>query len=130
MALENLERTPPIWIFDLDGTLYPKSNGYEEACKRRIFDFMVETLGFDSVQSAQCLWSRYYAVHNQTLKSLRAAGYTDFEADAYWKFFRGDASQYLKPNPRVRNFLSSLCGKKYGMFHEYFYMFSLFNAPD
>ena len=43
-------------VFDLDGTLYAIENGYEHACRDRVFEFMVQKLGVASVAAAKELW--------------------------------------------------------------------------
>ena len=112
-AHRDVERAP-VWIFDLDGTLYPKSTGYEDACFERIFEFMVRELGYESTSNARSVWHELHAAHHQTLKGLRAAGHTDFSSESFWEFFRGDPAEYVRPNAKVSKFVQSLCGRKYG----------------
>ena len=59
-AHRDVERAP-VWIFDLDGTLYPKSTGYEDACFDRIFEFMVRELGYESTSNARSVWRELHA---------------------------------------------------------------------
>ena len=111
---------PPIvavdtFIFDLDGTLYPITNGYERACRERVFAFMRERVGgFASDAHARDVWWRAFQVYNQTLRSLRALGYDGFDAEEYWAYTRGDAREYLTPSAATKAFVDGLRGKKYG----------------
>ena len=41
---------------DLDGTLYAIENGYEDACRARVFQFMVDELGFADADAAKAAW--------------------------------------------------------------------------
>jgi len=61
-------------VFDLDGTLYAIENGYEHACRDRVFEFMVQKLGVASVGAAKELWWEHFQVYNQTYRSLRWGG--------------------------------------------------------
>lgn len=88
-------------VYDLDGTLYPIASGYEAACRERVFEYMVSRLGCASRASAERLWREHFAVHNQTLKSLRAAGFV-VDADEYWTYSRGDPREYLSTSSATR----------------------------
>jgi len=103
------------FIFDLDGTLYPITNGYEHACRARVFSFMVNRIGgFASESHAKDVWWSAFQRYNQTLRSLRALGYDAFDAEEYWAYTRGDAREFLKPNAETRAFVEALRGKKFG----------------
>ena len=79
-------------LFDLDGCLYPIENGYEHACRARVFEFMVSQLGYETIDKAKTIWKREFTKHNQTLKSLRELGHVSFKKETYWEFTRGDCS--------------------------------------
>ena len=59
-------------LFDLDGTLYPIENGYEKAVRDRVFEFMVDELKVESIESAKEQWWTHFKAYNQTLRALRA----------------------------------------------------------
>ena len=103
------------YAFDLDGTLYPISNGYEDACRARVFEFMTRACaGVRDVAHAREIWRRGFEKYNQTLRTLRAAGYETFEDEEYWAQTRGDARTHLTPNAETRAFVAGLRGRKYG----------------
>jgi putative hydrolase of the HAD superfamily len=52
-------------LFDLDGTLYPAENGYQDHCHNRIFNFMQERLGVESLEKAKSLWWDMFQKYNQ-----------------------------------------------------------------
>ena len=96
---------------DLDGTLYAIENGYELACRERLFEFMVERLGLPSKDAARELWRPHFATHNQSLKALRAAGFV-VDSDEYWAYTRGDASTHLGANDDAIAFFESLMTRR------------------
>ncbi len=105
--------TPLVYVFDLDGTLYPVSNGYEAACKERVFNYMVDTLRCaPTILDAKQLWLKGFEKYHQSLKTLRALG-ASFNEDEYWRFIRGDCSAVLTPSKETREFIRRLPGKKY-----------------
>ena len=99
------------YVFDLDGTLYAIANGYEAACRRRVYEFMAtRCAGVDDVAEARVVWEKWFKRYNQTLRALRhGAGY-EFDAAEYWRFTRGDAREHLAPSADVRAFVESLPG--------------------
>ena len=83
---------------DLDGTLYAIENGYEDACRARVFQFMVDELGFESVDAARSAWRPQFAKYNQTLRALRAGLGRVFDEEKYWRVTRGDPREFLQTN--------------------------------
>jgi putative hydrolase of the HAD superfamily len=84
---------------DLDGTLYAIENGYEKACRDRVFDFMVAELGVaPDAASAEAMWRKEFQIHNQTLRALRHGLGIEVDAAKYWAFTRGDPGELLRPN--------------------------------
>ena len=83
---------------DLDGTLYAIENGYERACRARVFQFMVDELGFESVDAARDAWRPQFAKYNQTLRALHAGLGRTFDEEKYWRVTRGDPREFLKAN--------------------------------
>jgi phosphoglycolate phosphatase-like HAD superfamily hydrolase len=94
-------------LFDLDGCLYPIGNGLEEHVRERIFSFMVERLSVADAALAKAVWSVAFKRYNQSLRGLRACGYT-LDADEYWRHIRGDSTRFLTPCPQVSALLRSL----------------------
>ena len=90
---------------DLDGTLYAIENGYEDACRARVFSFMVDELGFENADAAQNAWCPQFAKYNQTLRALRAGLGLEFDTETYWTRTRGDPRAFLTPNAEAREAL-------------------------
>jgi pyrimidine 5'-nucleotidase len=98
-------------VFDLDGTLYAIANGYEAACRRRVFDYMVRTCpNVATVDDAREIWARWFKKYNQTLRALRRGAGYEIDEDEYWRVTRGDAREHLAPSEDVRAFVESLPG--------------------
>lgn len=95
------------YVFDLDGTLYDIENGYERRCRARVYEYMRDALGCESVARAEEIWREHFPKHNQTLRALRRAGY-DVDADAYWARTRGDPSEFLNPRAETRAMLDAI----------------------
>jgi putative hydrolase of the HAD superfamily len=89
----------------LDGTLYAIENGYEDACRARVFSFMVDELGFENANAAKNAWRPQFAKYNQTLKALRAGLGLEFDTETYWTRTRGDPRAFLTPNAEARESL-------------------------
>ena len=99
------------YVFDLDGTLYAIANGYEAACRRRVYEFMAtRCAGVDDVAEARVVWEKWFKRYNQTLRALRSGAGYEFDAAEYWRFTRGDAREHLAPSADVRAFVESLPG--------------------
>lgn len=94
-------------LFDLDGCLYDMANGLEELVRCRIWEFMVARLGVADLGLAQQLWTVAFRRYNQSLRGLRAAGYT-FDTDEYWRFIRGDTARLLTPRPETTALVAAL----------------------
>ena len=105
---QNTTKKVKFALFDLDGCLYPIENGYEHACRARVFEFMVSQLGYETIDKAKTIWKREFTKHNQTLKSLRELGHVRFKKETYWEFTRGDCSQHLEPDEQVRECLRKM----------------------
>lgn len=98
-------------LMDLDGTLYPIENGYEDHVRQNIFKFMHERLGVPQDQ-CKAVWRPLFAQTNQSLKGLRVGGYK-FDKDEYWDFIRSGREAFLKPDAKVRECLLALPQKKW-----------------
>ncbi|KAI9033235.1 HAD-like domain-containing protein [Hyaloraphidium curvatum] len=115
-----------ILLFDLDGTLYHHSTGYEAFVLRRIYDFMVERLGVER-ERVVAEQQRLFSIFGQTQRGLRSPvsagglGRTDFDLQEYWDFIRGtpeEQARFLKRDPGVEKLLRSLreAGSTRGMY--------------
>ena len=101
-------------VFDLDGTLYPIENGYEHACRRRVFEYMASGAcpGITDEVQAKEIWSEAFAKYNQTLRSLRAIGYDGFDEEEYWAYTRGDPRTHLREDGETKAMVEALRGRK------------------
>jgi len=99
-------------LFDLDGTLYPIENGYEEKVRERVFEFMVDELKVSSIEQAKEMWWEHFKVYNQTLRSLRQGMGFEFDREKYWSHVRGDPADFLDANFDALEMLRSFPGCK------------------
>ena len=100
-----------VLLFDLDGTLYDQSNGYEANIHNNIFEFMAQAKGgkFDAistVEEAKSVWKPIFEKYNLTKRGLLGEGY-EFDGVEYDKFVRRGASKFIQPDPELRKFLIS-----------------------
>ena len=82
--------TADLLLFDLDGTLYDQSCGYEDEVHSNIYNFMAESKGgkFDeisSVEDAEIVWQPIFDKYNLTKRGLLWEGYIfdSFEYDTF-----------------------------------------------
>lgn len=99
-------------LFDLDGTLYPIENGYEKAVRDRVFEFMVDELKVESIESAKEQWWTHFKAYNQTLRALRQGMGFDFDREKYWSHIRGDPADFLEANFDALEMLRAFPGMK------------------
>ena len=79
-------------VFDLDGVLYPASNGYLEKVRNNQRNYLIEKHGV-SEEEARKIRKEAFAKHNQTLKGLRSLGF-DVDHDEFTCLL------YTSPSPR------------------------------
>ena len=99
-------------MFDLDGTLYAIANGYEAACRRRVYEFMAtRCAGVDDVAHARVVWEKWFKRYNQTLRALRSgAGYEFDDGGVLAIHARRRARAPRAERRDVRAFVESLPG--------------------
>ena len=107
----NLDSTVDVLLFDLDGTLYDHSCGYEKEIHANIFKFMVETTGgkFDEIKTidqAKIIWQPIFDKYNLTKRGLLGEGYV-FDSKYYDLFVRKGAEKYFSTDEEIRMFLES-----------------------
>ncbi|CAE7641476.1 CIPK15 [Symbiodinium sp. CCMP2456] len=103
-------------LFDLDDTLYPVSTGFsdhrngEVVCK-----FMVDYLGFDSMQSAKALRDEYFQRYHSTMKGLNVAMEEGrlpkpFQQEDLGQFWADhcDFARFIHPDPEQFQVIHSL----------------------
>ena len=99
-------------LFDLDGTLYDQSCGYEHHIHNNIFRYMVEKTGskFDSIttiEEAKTAWQPIFDKYNLTKRGLLGEGY-EFDGAAYDRYIRRGAENFIRKDPELREFLEAL----------------------
>jgi pyrimidine 5'-nucleotidase len=103
-------------LFDLDGTLYDQSNGYEDNVHGNIFKYMVQAKGgkFDqisTIEEAKMKWHPIFEKYNLTKRGLLGEGYV-FDNVEYDRFIRQGAKKFITKDPELRIFLESLPQRK------------------
>ena len=102
-------------VFDLDGVLYPASNGYLENVRDNQRKFLTEKFNL-SLEDARRVRKEAFEKHNQTLKGLRSLGYA-VEHDEFTEYVRKGYDEYLSCDLRVNKTLERLklaCSRRKG----------------
>lgn len=93
-------------FFDLDDTLYPHSTGLWPAIKGRMNLYMTERLGLPE-SDVPFLREQYFKMYGTTLRGLEERHNVD--KDDFLSFVHDlPIQEYLKPDPIVRDVISSL----------------------
>jgi putative hydrolase of the HAD superfamily len=99
-----------VLLFDLDGTLYPTSNGYVTHVRKNLYEYMEKTL---QIPEAEKAWLPLFQKYNQTLRGLKCSGY-DVNVDEYWATTRKGAEGFIAAAPaELVELLRVLPQKKY-----------------
>lgn len=102
-------------VFDLDGVLYPASNGYLENVRGNQRKILTEKFSL-SLEDARRVRKEAFEKHNQTLKGLRSLGFA-VEHDEFTEYVRKGYDEYLSCDLRVNKTLERLkmaCSKRKG----------------
>ena len=103
------------FVFDLDGVLYPASNGYLENVRDNQRKFLTEKFNL-SLEDARRVRKEAFEKHNQTLKGLRSLGF-EVKHDEFTEYVRKGYDEYLSCDLRVNKTLERLklaCSKRKG----------------
>lgn len=93
-------------FFDLDDTLYSRTNGLWEAIRGRMNDYLVDPLGF-SPDETQDIALSYYQIYGTTLRGLQLNHNVD--ADEYLAYVHDlPIEEYISPDVELQKMLSSL----------------------
>jgi putative hydrolase of the HAD superfamily len=99
----------PLFIFDLDNTLYPPEVTLWRIVDARIEEYVRRKLGTDS-ETARGLRKEYLAEFGTTLRGLMR--YHDVSPDDYLEFVHDvPIPEIVPPRPELREMLSSLPGR-------------------
>ena len=99
-------------LFDLDGTLYPVSNGYVSHIRRNLFEFMYEKNFVARSESAESVWKPLFQKFNQSRRGLKHAGF-EFDDDEYWAKHRSGMEMFFTIDPILRENILSFPQDKY-----------------
>lgn len=100
-----------VLFFDLDDTLYSRTNGLWEAIRGRMTDFMQERLGFPPDEIPD-LRRNYFEQYGTTLRGLQINHSVD--SDEYLAYVHDlPLEEFISPNPNLHNLLFSLPQKKW-----------------
>ena len=100
-----------VLLFDLDDTLYPRTNGVWEQIGRRIERFLIEVMGFPAAEVPELrrrLWQQY----GTTLRGLQAEYAVDM--DAYLAYVHDvPLADLMPPDPALARALATLPQPKF-----------------
>jgi len=100
----------PLWLFDLDNTLYPPETGLFGAIDERINRFLGRHLGVEGAEADE-LRRRYHDAYGITLVGLMTEHRVDPER--YLDFVHDvPVGEYLLPDPELRTILAALPGRR------------------
>ena len=97
----------PVFFFDLDNTLYPKSSGIDQLMARRIELFFIEHLKLPAEESKQ-LGARFYQDYGLAIKGL--IKHFSIDPAVYDEFVDGGLplDDLLQPNRQLQQILTRL----------------------
>jgi len=98
-------------LFDLDDTLYESHNGLWDAIRDRMSLYMLDKLKIPA-NSIPELRKLYYETYGTTLRGLQI--HYEVDASDYLAYVHDlPLSQYIQPDPNLRDLLTSLTQEKY-----------------
>ncbi len=101
----------PIWLFDLDNTLYPLSAGVMDAISARIDEFISRQLNLPHAL-AYAVREAYYGRYGSSVGGVLR--HCQVDAREFLNFIHDlSVEKYLSPDPQLAQLLESLPGHKY-----------------
>jgi putative hydrolase of the HAD superfamily len=100
----------PVWVFDLDNTLYPASSRLFDQVERRMGAFVQETLNIADPDAARRVQKQYLREHGTTLRGLMDRHGVD--PDAFMAYVHAIDLSPLAPDPALDAALGELPGRK------------------
>lgn len=101
----------PVWLFDLDNTLYPVSTGLMDAISTRISLFIEQQLNLPPALAEEMRRTYYGRYGSSVVGILR---HCQVDVDAFLNFVHDlPLERYLAPTPDLERVLASLPGRKY-----------------
>jgi putative hydrolase of the HAD superfamily len=100
----------PVWLFDLDNTLYPASCRLFDQVDRRMGEFVQRALGLDDRAEARRLQKQYLREHGTTLRGLMDVH--GIQPEAYLEYVHAIDLSPVQPDPALDQALRRLDGRK------------------
>ncbi|SDG34630.1 putative hydrolase of the HAD superfamily [Limimonas halophila] len=100
----------PVWVFDLDNTLYPASSRLFDQVDARMGAFVQDALGIADRDEARRIQKQYLREHGTTLRGLMDRHGVD--PDAFMAYVHDIDLSPLAPDPALDAALSALAGRK------------------
>lgn len=100
----------PIWLFDLDNTLYPASCRLFDQVDRRMGAFVQAFLGLDDPQEARRIQKKYLREHGTTLRGLMDNH--GLHPDDYLDYVHAIDVSPVQPDPALDRAIAALPGRK------------------
>ena len=108
MAITSL-KDAPVWLFDLDNTLYPSTANLFDEMDRRMCGFIADYLKIDHAEAYRVQKS-YFREHGTTLKGLMDRH--GMEPEAYLEYVHDVDMTRLAHDARLERALARLPGRK------------------
>jgi len=103
----------PVWLLDLDGTLYTDRTGLWPVINERITRYVQALLALEAPE-AQALRRRWVQSYGTTLRGLMAEFPDVADPHDYFAFAHDvPLEAYLAPDPRLRDVLTTLSGTQW-----------------
>lgn len=110
-ALPDNRDSNPVWLFDLDNTLYPPNLGLMDALSERISLYMERHLGLPTSLAEQ-VRAAYFGAYGSSVRGVLM--HCRVDADKFLAFIHDlPLEDYLSTDPRLAELLSSLPGQKH-----------------
>lgn len=100
----------PVWLFDLDNTLYPASCRLFDQVDRRMGEFVQACLSIDDPQEARRIQKTYLREHGTTLRGLMDVH--GIAPEAFLEYVHDIDLSPVAPAPALDDALSVLPGRK------------------
>ena len=108
--MKQSEPDTPVWLFDLDNTLYPGSCRLFDQVDRRMGEFVQTALGLDDPAEARRIQKQYLREHGTTLRGLMDRH--GVAPEAYLEYVHAIDLSPVTPAPDLDAALSALSGRK------------------
>lgn len=114
MRKNDAQTTPrsgePIWLFDLDNTLYPSSCRLFDQVDRRMGEFVQACLSIEDPKEARRIQKQYLREHGTTLRGLMEVN--GIHPDAFLEYVHDIDLSPVAPAPALDRALEALPGRK------------------